>query len=166
MSDNPGCFQPGNQLWKLRKKWEGSPKVFKSPEELFAKCITYFEWADANPVTKQIIHQGQVTGYEEHSRPYTLDGLCTTLGISISAWGRYRKDETHKDFHEVCLYVDQIIREQKFSGAAVGVFNASLIGNEIGIKSHTQAEITENKNVTVIERRIVRPDAKPDATDD
>src|SRR6185312_10262140 len=72
-------------------------------------------------------------------RAMTLAGLCVFLDINRSTWDEYTARE---GFTEVTTRVDQIIRDQKFSGAAAGLLNPNIIARDLGLadkQEHTGA---------------------------
>ena len=122
-----------NQYWKARRSHGRKPK-FATPEEFYSKCVDYFEWVEASPLMKsvQVIYQGKATTYEvAKMRAMTLKGLCLYLGIRYETLLNYRK---RPGFEYVTERVDSIIYEQKFSGAAAGLFNPVIIARELNLK--------------------------------
>lgn len=122
----------GNQFWKVRSSHGRNP-IFKSPEELWASCVEYFDWVEENPLLedKAFAYEGDVT-HESMAkmRAMTLGGLCIFLDISRRSWGEYRQ---RKDFLPICEQVEEIIRDQKFGGAAAGLLNANIIARDLGL---------------------------------
>jgi DNA-packaging protein gp3 len=123
----------GNQFWKLRAK-HGRDKIYATEADLLADCYEYFQWCDDNPwVKNEAIKSGDRAGEIisiPTARPYTLSGLCIYLGISNETWKDYSR---RKDFVVVTARVEDIIRTQKFEGAAVGVFNANIMVRDLGL---------------------------------
>lgn len=64
-------------------------------------------------------------------RAMTISGLCIHLGISRQGWHEYRQKE---DFSAICERVEDIIRDQKFSGAAADLLNPSIIARDLGLR--------------------------------
>ncbi|TFH85258.1 DNA-packaging protein [Billgrantia azerbaijanica] len=122
----------GNQFWKARTK-HGRDKLFASAEVLWEACCEYFAWVEKHPLweSKPFHHQGEiVTATVPKMRAMTLDGLCIFLDIHRSTWNDWRNVE---DFSEVVTRVESIIRDQKFSGAAADLLNASIISRDLGL---------------------------------
>jgi hypothetical protein len=150
----------GNQFWKARSS-HGRHPIFSSPEQLWESCQEYFEWVEANPLyeDKIISFQGVATHVPcAKMRAMTISGLCIFLDIARRSWDEYR---SRQDFLPVCEQVEQVIRDQKFTGAAADLLNASIIARDLGLADRT--ELTgaaggpiETANVTDIEaaRRI------------
>ena len=132
-------FQPGNQLWKLRSK-HGRDKLFATPELLWEAAVEYFNWCDENPVVKQdFVGKDGDQVERKLGRPYTQSGLCVYLDCSEQM---FRDASKRDDFFEVCTRISQIIKTQKFDGAAVGIFNANIIARDLGLKDQT--DVTSN----------------------
>lgn len=123
----------GNQFWKVRSS-HGRKPIFAHPDELWSACVEYFEWVSKNPLyeSQAFAYQGDVQIKEiPKMRAMTLAGLCIFLDIARSTWDEYR---TKGDgFSEVSTRVDEVIRSQKFEGAAAGLLNASIIARDLGL---------------------------------
>lgn len=138
----------GNQFWKQRSK-HGRDYLFKTPEELRQACIEYFEWCDKNPWKKTEFKEGRMRKIPT-ARPYTLSGLCIYLGASEAYWKNFRKAESLSDgFLSVIEWVEQVMRTQKFEGAAVGAFNANIISRELGL-ADAQKMVDDDGNAVPI----------------
>ncbi|TNE74984.1 DNA-packaging protein [bacterium] len=126
------AFQKGNQLYKLRSK-DGKDKVFEKPEDLFNACNEYFEWCEENPLQEEVVFhsQGNITKTTvAKRRPFTLNGLCIFIDISLDGFYLYEKRD---DYVGVTKKVREIIYNQKFEGAASGFFNANIIARDLGL---------------------------------
>lgn len=137
--DKPWQFQPGNRFW------EASPthgrKTEYTPEELSAACTEYFVWVDENPLLEDNTHAYQ--GKVQHEsvakmRAMTIEGLCCYLGIVSKTWRNYRD---RVEFLPITTRVDEIIRTQKFEGAAAGLLEGNIIARDLGLAE--KKEITE-----------------------
>lgn len=129
----------GNEYYKLRSK-DGRDMIFETPEDLANACNEYFEWCVDNPLkeSQAFAYQGKVTITEvPKMRPFTLEGLCNFLDISVEGFKKY---EGRKDFVGVTTRARQMIYNQKFEGAASGFLNANIIARDLGLsdrQSHT-----------------------------
>ena len=130
----------GNQFWKLISKY-GRDKLYSSPELLWEAACEYFQWCDDHPWEKiETTIKGtdkdgnpkQETKSTPTARPYTLEGFCLYCGASRDWWTKFKKAQ-HKGFFSVATRIDQTIYGQKFEGAAVGAFNASIIARDLGL---------------------------------
>ena len=143
----------GNQFWKLADpETLGRPRIFKTPAELWEKAQGYFQECDENPL-KAVKRKSRKYKTKEYSGfsdeeietlkiPYTWEGLYVYLGVCDLEY--YRKD---RDFSKVLTHIRNIMYNQKFSGAAAGIFNHSIIARDLGLKEHTEhtGEITINQ---------------------
>jgi hypothetical protein len=132
----------GNQFWKLRSS-HGPKPVFEDPEQLWAACVEYFEWVEANP-----LYEDRLVSYQGDSkhepvakmRAMTVEGLCIFLDIHKSTWAGYRSRD---GFEDVVARVDAVIRTQKFEGAAAELLNPNIIARDLGLadKSELAAKV-------------------------
>jgi hypothetical protein len=125
----------GNSYWRNRLI-HGRPLEFKTPQELWDKCVDYFEWVEKTPLkeTKPFAFRGRVTKAQlPLRRIMTLAGLRIHIGIAEPTWADYRARE---DFSGVCALVEEIIRNQKLEGAAAGQFNAMIIARDLGLRDN------------------------------
>lgn len=130
-------FTSGNKLWTLRER-SGKRPTFETGEELIAKAIEYFEWCEENPITEEVVgwYQGEPTTHEVTKlRAFTIMGLCAFIGVDRQSWSEWRKKEA---LNEAILWLDDIMYEQKFTGAAAGVLNASIIGRDLGLAEKSE----------------------------
>jgi hypothetical protein len=141
----------GNSFWKARAT-HGRDAIFSSPSALWVSAQEYFEWVEENPLyeSKPFAYQGVVVQEPvAKMRAMTIAGLCNFLDIGTSTWDDYRKRE---DFSEVATRVEQIIRQQKFEGAAADLLNPNIIARDLGLAD----KVESNGQVTVT---IAGPDA-------
>ena len=122
----------GNHYWEPRKK-HGNNKTYK-PDELWEAACTYFQWCEDNPWTQAIpVKAGPQFGQTVTAstpRPFTLKALCIHLGITFQTFLNY---ETDNEYSDTCSNIKDIISNQKFEGAAVGIFNSSIIARDLGL---------------------------------
>jgi len=131
----------GNRFWEARSSHGRSP-IFKSPEELWEACLQYFEWVEDNPLQEQKAYHtnGIVTKDTVNKmRAMTIGGLCIFLDICQETWTNYRNKN---DFLGVTKKVEEIIKHQKFSGAAADLLNPNIIARDLGLKEKTEQELT------------------------
>lgn len=129
----------GNKFWEARSS-HGRKPTFESPEQLWDAATQYFDWVAENPLQEAIVYQGVLN--EDQAKPLmramTIDGLCIFLGISHQSLHDYR--DKNKDFFEVVTEIKNVIREQKFTGAAAGLLNPNIIARDLGLKDATTNE--------------------------
>lgn len=119
--------------------------AFASPDDLWAAACEYFEWMENRPQyeTRPFQYKGNVMLKQiPKRRPFTLRGLLTYLDISIYVWGVY-KQSRGTEFAFTCEQIENIIYQQKFEGAAVDLFNASIIARDLGLKEHQEVSTPE-----------------------
>lgn len=135
----------GNQFWKLRSK-HGRDKLFESPELLWEAATEYFDWCEENPLI-EIDFRGKDCDRVElpKMRVFTLQGLCIYLDCNTAYFRNFKNQEREdiKDFSSVITRIEEIIYNNKFSGAASGFFNANIIARDLGLadKSEFKHEI-------------------------
>lgn len=132
-----------NQFWKVRST-AGRKPIFLNPEALWRACVEYFDWVAAHPLleAQAFAYQGEITENTlPKMRAMTIGGLCIFLDISPMTWGDYKnnKDGT---FSYICGQVEQVIREQKFTGAAAGLLNHAIIARDLGLVD--KKDVTSN----------------------
>lgn len=140
----------GNKFWQVRSSHGRNP-IFGSPDELGVACGEYFEWVEANPLMedKIISFQGVATHVPcAKMRAMTIAGLCIFLDISRRTWDEYRG---RQDFLPVCTQVEQIIREQKFTGAAADLLNANIIARDLGLADRQEHTGKDGEPIAVID---------------
>lgn len=122
----------GNRFWEARSS-HGRAPIFDSPEKLWNACCEYFVWVEENPLQEEKIFQYQgmiVRDTVSKMRAMTIGGMCTFLDICKRTWDGYRERE---DYLPITMRVEQIIRDQKFSGAAADMLNANIIARDLGL---------------------------------
>ena len=146
----------GNSWWQLRAT-SGRKKTFESPEQLWISCQEYFKatekrkWLRTDFKGKEVQEDLIPT-----DTPFTLTGRYIFLEIDENTWQRYRKEDPYKEFWAVVKIVDQIIYNQKFEGAAVGVYNSNIIARDLGLIDKKQTEQTGRPTI-MFERVINKP---------
>lgn len=127
----------GNSFWKARSS-HGRKPVFSDPEKLWEACCEYFQWVEDNPLyeDKIVAFQGKASHEPiAKMRAMTIEGLCLFLDIDDETWRRYRERE---DFRGVVARADQIIRTQKFTGAAADLLNPNIIARDLGLADRSE----------------------------
>ncbi len=147
----------GNRFWQRRSSHGRSP-IFGKPDDLWAAACEYFDWVEANPLTESqaFAYKGEVkVKLLPKMRAMTIDGLCLFLDISDQTWLNYKKRD---DFIEVTSRIENVIRSQKFAGAAAGLLNPSIIARDLGLVDKKElAGDPDNPIVTRVENVIVDP---------
>jgi hypothetical protein len=132
----------GNQFWQLRSK-HGRGKLFESPELLWEAACEYFQWCIDNPFQKSEAKVVNIGDYQSEvqkvnldvMRPFTMNGLCIYLDCSSSYFRVFKHEDrvNKEEFLTVITRIEEIIYDQKFTGAASGFFNANIIARDLGL---------------------------------
>lgn len=141
-----GQFGVGNRLWRFTNP--GRPRIFETPEALWAKACEYFEYQEANPWQEERIASDR--GEPIHISvdkcvPFTLEGFRLFSNITDACWHAYTQ---RPEFTKVCKQVMEVIRNQKFAGAAAGFFNHAIIARDLGLAD--KKELTGVDNTPLI----------------
>lgn len=124
-------FQVARERRKVRL---GRPVAFNSPEELLFECEQYFQWVNDNPLIEQriagIAYGEVVKSHLPKMRAMSVWGLCAFLGIATVTWYDYKKKPS---FSNICTEIEDMMREQKFAGAAAGFLNHAIIARDLGL---------------------------------
>lgn len=132
----------GNKFWEVRSSHGRNPK-FESSEQLWDAAVEYFEWVEDNPLNEaKLFKVKDKDGGDEivqetvsKMRAMTLNGLHLFLDITHVTWLSYRERE---GFLTVTSKIDNVIHDQKFSGAAADLLNANIIARDLGLKDKTE----------------------------
>lgn len=120
----------------------GRPRAFNSPSEMWDKAVSYFKWCEENPIdeTKLFSFQGEVVaGSAPHIRAMTQAGLCSFLNIGLSTYKDYK---AKTEYSAVTEAIDNVMYEQKFTGAASGMLKENIIARDLGIIDKEDAKET------------------------
>lgn len=142
-----GRFLPGNRFWEARSSHGAKPK-FNNPDDLWAACVEYFEWVEDNPLFEDrlVTFQGRATHEPAAKmRAMTISGLCLFLDISEQSWNTWRNERA--DLSEIITRAENVIRSQKFAGAAADLLNPNIIARELGLVD--KQEHSGQVNVTI-----------------
>lgn len=136
----------GNQYWKLRSK-HGRNKEH-TPESLLNAAYEYFELVEKTPFKVVKLFGTGLKDNVPQPRPFTLGGFCLYANICENTFRNYQND---KDFLRVTKEIEQIIYNNKFEGAASGLFNANIIARDLGLADKKEvdvkAEITSKEEI-------------------
>ena len=127
-----------NQFWKIRSS-HGREKLFATPELLWQAAEEYFNWCDGHPFYKvEAIKSGDRCGdliKIPVPRPYTLEGFLGYVDAGKNYWSQFKK-ANHEDFAGVIGKIDNTLYNNKFSGAASGFFNPTIIARDLGLRDN------------------------------
>lgn len=165
-------FQPGNQFWNLRSR-HGMEKLFSTPDLMWEAATEYFEWATKNPLME--VQQAKSVGkpYKDKKtkkvkfpsntielpkmRAFTLQGLCRYLCVNTQYFKTFKaqlkeSDPQYTDFNTIITRIEEIIYEQKFTGAAAGFLHHNIIARDLGLQDNQKIEVP-NMPAPVIVRK-------------
>lgn len=133
-----------NQFWKQRSK-HGRDKLFTSPDLLWEAACEYFEWCEDNPLI-EIDFKGKDAYKVElpKMRAFTMHGLCLYLDCNTAYFRTFKSQEREnkKDFSTVISKIEEVVYNQKFTGAAAGFLNANIIARDLGLSDKQVTEIS------------------------
>jgi len=136
-----------NQFWKLRSK-HGRDKLFETPDLLWQAACEYFQWCVDNPIEAEDNKGTRNVNTVKFNRPFTLKGFCLYVDASEHWLTEFKKTAT-EDFLYIIRKIEAIIYNQKFEGAAIGIFNANIIARDLGLKERSDITTDDEKiNVT------------------
>jgi len=141
-----------NQFWKLRSK-HGRDKLFTTPELLWKAACEYFQWCENNPIKAYDNKGTKNVNLVSFRRPFTLKGFCLYCDATEHWYYEFKKaldDEKDKDFLYICHKIEDIIYNQKFEGAAIGIFNANIIVRNLGLSENINQNVNIPKELPVV----------------
>lgn len=162
---------PNESIYYINRGKDGSEAVYRSPEQLLSEAVKYFTWCDENPLLKKdTVKSGTKAGETIETpvpRPYTIEGLCVYIGLSIKTLYKY---QNKKEFSPAISHIRNIIRQNQMEGAITGAYNASAIlriGQEDG-KQEPSGDTADElliesdsprtyENLAIIKERLSRP---------
>jgi hypothetical protein len=153
-----GARDSNGRFWEARSSHGRNP-IFASPDDLERACVEYFEWVEANPLREEKVFNGKdgiVRADVAKMRAMTIDGLCIFLDIARRTWDGYRD---HPDFMPVVTRAEEIIRSQKFAGAAADLLNANIIARDLGLTEKSEITV-EDRDIDAVKARAVELLAK------
>ena len=139
----------GNRFWELRSK-HGRDKIFSSPDVMWEAACEYFQWCEDNPLV-EIDYRGKDATEVRlpKMRAFTLQGLCIFLECDTTYFRQFKiQDRINKDdFIPIITRIEEIIYNQKFTGAAAGFLNPNIIARDLGLSDKTETTGTQVVNV-------------------
>ncbi|RVH21447.1 DNA-packaging protein [Sinorhizobium meliloti] len=127
----------GNRFWEARSS-HGRKPIFPDAEALWTAACEYFEWVEDNPLYEDKLTSYQGVNTHEpvaKMRAMTISGLCIFLDISQQAWSEYKQRD---GFGEVTSRIEDVVKSQKFAGAAADLLNANIIARDLGLADKSE----------------------------
>ena len=129
-----------------------NPKLY-TPEGLWEEACKYFDWANKNPwhkieQTKQPQRLPQNYDKAKHGsisaflkqvvkipvqRPYTIEGLCNFLNISVDTFLNYSNKAGYETYFGVSARIREVINNQQLEGGLVGAFDSGIVARKLGL---------------------------------
>lgn len=120
----------------------GRWKTFDSPESMQKEIDKYFDECDNG-----------IKNGEPFPTPYTIAGLCDTLGITRQTFLNYEKADGYSEFFDVIkkarIRVLKDMEERGLNGDSSTAFSIFLLKNHYGYSDKTEQEVT-SKNITTV----------------
>lgn len=134
----------GNRFWEARAK-HGRDKIFKTPEAMWEAACEYFAWVEDNPLIEVKSYQFQGEPFQDKipkMRAMTIEGFCLFCGANRKYLFQFESEidtttEEGQGFSNVINEIKEIIRLQKFTGAAADLLNANIISRDLGLADKT-----------------------------
>lgn len=131
-----------------------------TPESFLEKANEYFQWCEDNPLEAQEIvkyRDSHTKDTVSKLRPFTIEGFAIYADICTKTFYNY---ESRPEFLHIVTRIKEIIRNQKFEGAASGFFNPSIIARDLGLRDN-QDITTNGANLSTLstEELIIRASA-------
>jgi hypothetical protein len=147
----------GNRFWEARTS-HGPKERFTDPAVLWDACVEYFDWVERNPLWENKVAQFQGAPVDmpiAKMRAMTIGGLCLLLNIAHKTWIEWRG---RQDLSEVVSRVEEVIKTQKFQGAAADLLNPNIIARDLGLSDKQELTGANGGPVEIaaIERTITR----------
>lgn len=142
--DDKGRFVEGNQYWNLRLK-HGRDRIIQSPKELEDNSNEYFQWCIDNPLIAFEVHgKDAYTIQVPKKRVFQKDGFALASGLAD--WRQIEElKKVSPDFLQVVTRIENIIKTQKFEGAASGFFNSNIVARDLGLSDKSEVEVNDNR---------------------
>lgn len=143
----------------LRAAAGGRPRKIESPAKLWNLACDYFIEVDNTPAEKEdFIKSGEHAGNKVKvrlKRPYTWSGFDRFLfsrGI-VAKLEQYKMNArgAYGEYVGVIDKIGQIMYEQKFDGATVGLFNQSVISYDLGFHKE-EAKLDRELTVNIVRK--------------
>lgn len=118
-------------------------RIHLTVQEFLSDAIAYFDWAHGTPLQEEQVFQFKgviVRADRAKMRVFTKTAMATFLGMSVSRFDTYKN--RGGEWAEAVVRVEQVIRTQKFEGAAAGLLNANLIVRDLGLTDKTDHTVT------------------------
>lgn len=124
-------------------------------KDFLDKITAYFEWATTNPLKQEQAwcSQGMILKDDiEKVRAFTFRGFMIHSGIAKASLDRYKQGERGEEFVAVFNFLETCIYEQKFSAAAAGLLNSTIIARDLELAENVNQNNTYKDESGALER--------------
>ncbi len=127
-----------NPFWQQRSRYKPG-KIFSSPAMLWKAAQEYFAYIDAAYTPAKKAGKKGVPSPDadegvmpiiQTNMPYSLQGLCVFLGVPYKTFVEDTQGDGKEAFEETVRFIKDIIETQQFTGAVLGMFNATTINRK------------------------------------
>lgn len=128
-----------------------SCRQYLGPTELLTNVLAYFDFLESNPLQEEKLfsYEGNLTtGNMSKMRAPTLAGLCAWLLIHRDTWGAWRRGDQRLDLKPVVEWAEQVMWDLKYTGAAAGLLNPTIVIRDLGLVEKQQVD---SKTTVVID---------------
>jgi hypothetical protein len=136
----------GNNFWELRST-HGRKRLFADAKLMWEAACEYFTWCVANPFIEVDFVGKDATRVEKPKmRPFTMQGLCIYLDCNTAYFRQFKLSlkKEDKDFSTILTRIEEVVYNQKFSGAASGFLNPNIIARDLGLRDHQHVDADVN----------------------
>ena len=118
---------------------QGAPPKYETADALAHECLSYLEWVENNPLHEEKAFS--VGGEIKKEKIGKMRAATMNSGITWAikeTWINWRK--TRADLSEVIAHTEQLIYDQKFTGAAAGLLSTNIIARDLGLVEKQQTD--------------------------
>ncbi|RNF35337.1 terminase small subunit [Paracoccus methylarcula] len=112
----------------------GNPNRIQTAEQVWEWFVKYREHIESNPIKEQLVFSAR-EGIRKTSidkmRAMTWQGFARFMGVTFDTVMKWK--QSREDLKEVLAAIKDEMFDQKFTGAAAGVLNHSIIARELGL---------------------------------
>jgi hypothetical protein len=123
---------------------------------MWEAACEYFQWCQDNPLLEiDFVGKDATQVARPKMRAFTLQGLCLYLDANTVYFHHFedqikgREDQESKDFRQIITRIRETIYNQKFSGAASGLFNHNIIARDLGLVDKREEDNRTKIKVTI-----------------
>jgi hypothetical protein len=142
----------GNKFWLKRAK-HGRDAIMADPVKLLEAACEYFEYTDGRRLTRtDWVGKDAMEVERKYAPPFTIQGFTVFLGAGEAWWRQFKESEvvkSNKEFSSVIAYIETTIYSHKYEGAATGLYNATLIARDLGLRDGVNVSTPPGESINV-----------------